>query len=167
MKKLLLTPILLIILVGTAFAVDFVNFSKGQVIYSNAVHNASAPGVLPAVLTVTRLQVNNFEGKAEIEYIDWYGIDYGGNPLDPVRVVENFELPPWKTWAWVTPLLVGQPQPIAPNNFASPYFIIKWVSKNNKTISSPLFHCTTVYLENYQLKFLAPIMNIAILHDEK
>jgi hypothetical protein len=167
MKKLLLTPIILIILVGTAFAVDFVKFSKGQVIYTNAVHYSSPQGSSPFVQAITRLQVNNFEGLVEIEYIDWYGIDYSGTPLDPVRVVENFELPPWKTWAWVTPVLVGPPGPIAPTNFASPYFIIKWVSKDNKRISSPLFFGTSVFLENYQLKFAAPIMNIAILRDEK
>ncbi len=146
MKKLLLSLILLMFVVGNAFGGDLVNRSQGQRIYIPFTHGrALLPG--GSIQDVTsRVTVRNYDGDARIEYIEFYDVDkITGEVLDPVKldlipgapIDESFDLKPWSSWIWTTRDFFDPLDQYLTR--AIPFVIIKWVSKNGNRITPPSF----------------------------
>lgn len=152
MKKLLLSLILLMFLVGNAFADECVHYSLGQKIYIPFSQNTLFPSVNEDQYMFMRVIVRNFGGDARIEYFEYHGVDPNtGDLLPPVNLNlsrppdppgESFDLPPWRSWFWFTTDFWGPPTtPLA--NRQVPFVIVKWVSTNGRRIAAPSFE---VYL---------------------
>jgi hypothetical protein len=114
MKKLLLSLILLMALAGNAFSIESIQYSKGQIIYMPCGHYlANTTSSTEYQYFTTRITVRNYSGDANVEYIEYYGIDYNtGELLDPARKNltippnaprESYALPPWRNYFWQTP----------------------------------------------------------------
>ncbi len=146
MKKLLLCLILLMFLVGNAFADECVHYSLGQKVYIPFSQNTLfIPSMNEYQYMFTRIIVRNFDGDARIEYFEYHGVDPNtGNLLPPVNLSfpnppgESFDLPPWRSWFWFTTEFWGPPTIPLPNR-QLPFVIVKWVSTNGRRIAAPSF----------------------------
>jgi len=180
MKKLLFSLILLMVLAGNAFAIEFIQYSKGQTIYMPCGHYRSfIPSANEYQYVVTRITVRNYSGDANVEYIEYYGVDFGtGELLAPVRMnltvppnppSESYALPPWRNYFWTTPQWLGIPLDPSPTR-NTPFFIIKWLSTNGKKIPAPTFANNVSFSEgpNFgaaRVKALLPLIDVMILED--
>jgi hypothetical protein len=175
MKKLLISSILLMVLVGNTFAAEVVHHSRGQRIYVPISHSVGPIlGTLEFQFFTTRISVRNFDGDAMIEYIEYHGVNPDtGDLLPPVKldlipplpVDEAFDLPPWSNWVWVTPQLLGGPPTTTYTTAVRPFFIIKWVSTNGNRIAAPLILCTVSIQEgnNFSTSRLKAIFPIEVV----
>jgi hypothetical protein len=156
MKKPLLSLILLMFLVGNAFADDCAHYSLGQKLYIPFSQNT---GFLPSVneyqYMFMRVIVRNFDGDARIEYFEYHGVDpITGDLLLPEKLnlsvssddPQSFDLPPWRSWFWFTTDFWGPPtKPLA--NRQIPFVIVKWVSTNGRRITAPSFEAYLIILQ--------------------
>lgn len=183
MKKLLLSLILLMVLAGNAFAIESIQYSKGQTIYMPCGHyRLLIPSTGEYQYFTTRITVRNYSGNANVEYIEYYGIEPStGELLAPVRMnltvppsppnppSESYALPPWRAYFWGSPQWLGIPLDLSPTRI-TPFFIIKWVSTNGKKIPAPTFAGNVSITEGFDLstarvKALLPFIDVMILED--
>jgi hypothetical protein len=154
MKKLLLSLVLLMFLVGNAFAAELVQRSQGQRIYIPCYHTLTYfPGGQQHL--TTKIRVYNYDGNARIDYIKYYGVDQVSGALLPaVNLVEDFDLGPWSSWVWDTRDFWGG-FPTEEHQYSTraiPFFVIKWASTNGNRIRAPSFGGSLTIWVNYDIK---------------